>query len=48
MKEFSNMCKILNYVKIDIKRVVIVIFLDDFIGIVDVVIIVFKSDFEIK
>lgn len=48
MKEFSNMWKILNYVKIDIKRVVIVIFLDDFIGIVDFVIIVCKSDFEIK
>lgn len=48
MKEFSNMRKTSNHAKTDIKRAVIVIFLDDPTGTADLVTTVFKSDSEIK
>lgn len=48
MKEFSNMCKTSNHAKTDIKRAVIVIFLDDPTGTADFVTTVCKSDSEIK
>lgn len=48
MKEFSNMCKTLNHAKTDIKRAVIVIFLDDPTGTAHFITTVCKSDSEIK
>lgn len=48
MKEFSNMCKTSNHAKTNIKRAVIVIFLDDPTGTADFVTTVCKSDSEIK